>query len=77
MSNKELFLEKYNEVFDEDDNIKCCGRNKCIELIEAAQDFLRSDNCIGIPLENLGSTQTGVLNKNNIFALHDYIVNNI
>ncbi len=36
---KEDFLYLYNEVFDEEGNIKNCGRKKCQELIEKCQEI--------------------------------------
>lgn len=39
---KKEFLEKYDEVFDRDGNVKLCGRYKCSELIYIA-DQIESD----------------------------------
>lgn len=69
---KEIFLAKFSEVFDENGRIKCCGREKCKELIQSAIDFLDSDRGLGIPREKLGNINTGVINESTIKVIHEY-----
>ena len=54
---KEKFLLCYKEVFNEDGTIKPCGRKKCIQLIEAAEELFPEE-----PAEKFGSTSTGIMN---------------
>lgn len=62
------FIELYNEVFDESNNIRACGRNKCIKLIECAEAIDSN--------KNFGSVESGMMNISNIIELYNYITNN-
>lgn len=56
------FRKKYREVFDDNGNIKACGRKKCIELIELAKT---------IQPGNYGNSKTGFINIDNIIDLYN------
>ena len=43
----------YNEVFDENGNVKACGRQSCISLIKYMQNYTA---------DNLGDQITGFMN---------------
>lgn len=58
---KKNFLDAYAEVFDECGNIKACGREKCIELIEICYEI--------DPYNYYGDINSGFLNKDHIFEL--------
>lgn len=62
---KELLEERfsivYNEVFDDYGNVKACGREKCIELIEICSEIN--------PYNYYGDSKQGFLNEENIFKL--------
>lgn len=54
----EEILELYNKVFDEDGNIKPCGRESCKQLIiKMSEKF---------PEEDFGSKETGFMNTDTI-----------
>lgn len=57
------FMVLYNDVFDEDDEIKQVGRERTKRLIEACEQF--SSNT------NFGSKITGFMNVTNIKALRN------
>lgn len=57
------FMSLYNDVFDEDDEIKQVGRERTKRLIEACEQF--SSNT------NFGSKITGFMNVTNIKALRN------
>lgn len=59
---KDKFEELYRVCFDENDNIRACGRNACRELIR----FLGS--------REYGSFDTGVMNAPAIVALHNEVM---
>jgi hypothetical protein len=51
-------LEKYKKVFDEDGEIRLCGREACKDLIMACEEkYAQID---------FGNTQTGMMNVENI-----------
>lgn len=62
---KELLEERlpivYKEVFDEHGNVKACGREKCLELIEICSEL--------DPFNYYGDSKKGFLNEVNIFKL--------
>lgn len=51
----------YSEVFDEQGNVKACGREKCLELIEICSEL--------DPFNYYGDSKLGFLNEENIFKL--------
>ena len=51
----------YSEVFDEHENVKACGREKCLELIEICSEL--------DPFNYYGDIKQGFLNEENIFKL--------
>lgn len=59
MKNNNITIEQikqlYTEVFDDNFNIKNCGRIKCIELISAVRNY-------GY---NIGNLKTGFINVEN------------
>lgn len=55
------FITLYKQVFDTEGNIKACGRDKCIELMVAADKIKQGD---------YGNTNTGRLNIENIQDLY-------
>ena len=57
------FMVLYNDVFDEDDEVKQVGRERTKRLIEACEQF--SSNT------NFGSKITGFMNVTNIKALRN------
>ena len=57
------FMSLYNDVFDEDDEIKQVGRERTKRLIEACEQF-SSDT-------NFGSKIIGFMNVTNIKALRN------
>ncbi len=65
---REKFFSCYDEVFDENRNIKNCGREKCIQLIEAAQSLT------GTKTGQYGSTITGFMNKKEIIKLYVMLI---
>lgn len=60
------FIKIYNDVFDSKGNITVCGREKCKNLIQAAQEI---DNS-----KNYGDISTGIMNMPNIENLHHQIM---
>ena len=55
------FKNLYHEVFDLQGNVTPCGRAKCIELINKAND---------IKPGNYGDVNTGIMNIENIKSLY-------
>ena len=53
----------YNAVFDEDGNIKVCGREKCSELIMAMQERIKT--------VDFGNEATGMMNVEGIKYYYD------
>lgn len=62
---KQLFLEIYAKVFDENGNIKNCGRTVCIQLISLAKQ-------VGTD-EDYGNADTGFINVEPMKALYEKI----
>lgn len=58
---EEMLPIVYSEVFDEQGNVKACGREKCIELIEICSEL--------DPFNYYGDSKQGFLNEENIFKL--------
>lgn len=56
------FNTAYNEVFDEQNEIKVCGRERCMKLINIADHIEK-----GI---DHGNIETGFMNVKNIQDLH-------
>lgn len=59
---KEEFFEAYEAVFDENGDVRKCGRNACIRLIE----LCRQRN----HMLYFGNPETGVMEKENIKMLY-------
>lgn len=51
-------MEKYNKVFDENGDIKACGRDACKQLILACMEKW--------PDIDFGNPETGIMNVENI-----------
>lgn len=51
----------YSEVFDEHENVKACGREKCLELIEICSEL--------DPFNYYGDIKQGFLNEENVIKL--------
>lgn len=58
---EEMLPVVYSEVFDEQGNVKACGREKCLELIEICSEL--------DPFNYYGDCKQGFLNEENIFKL--------
>lgn len=58
---EEMLPVVYSEVFDEQGNVKACGREKCLELIEICSEL--------DPFNYYGDSKLGFLNEENIFKL--------
>lgn len=72
MSKIENFKHVFNEVFDKNQNITACGRQKCKELIAAANainDIDVKDD------EYYGDIESGRLNIENVKSLYNRIQN--
>ena len=63
---REEFLSCYNEVFNKDGNIKVCGRDKCIELIQLSEKICPETG-------KFGSKKTGYLNVEEIKKLKKFV----
>jgi hypothetical protein len=61
------FAELYDEVFDKDGQIQAVGREKCMDLILAAQAINDS--------EDFGNVKTGFMNPEAIKRLMDSMRN--
>lgn len=57
------FKSLYKQVFDENGNIKACGRETCIELIRAAAELDGKTK--------YGNLKTGFMNIDNLKALYE------
>lgn len=62
---KQLFLEIYAKVFNEDGSIKNCGRTVCIQLISLA-------NQLGTDTD-YGNADTGFINIETMQKLYEQI----
>lgn len=69
----EKFNRLYDEVFDTNDNVKACGRTKCIQLINAANKV----KSIWMIHENMGNETTGYINVNQIKKIRNFIKHGI
>lgn len=58
------FETLYNDVFDSDDNIKICGRNKCKILIKKCNEL--NAELVKTHPDYFGSDDTGYMNVENI-----------
>ena len=66
MTVEEQFEQEFKKVFTDKNVVKACGREECIKLIELARKI---DNEM-----YYGSTETGLMNTNNIIKLHERIM---
>ena len=64
---KEDIKVLYDEVFDENGEVKLCGRYACMGLISACEDIE--------PGTDFGNTDTGFMNIENIKRLVGSLVN--
>lgn len=62
------FTAAYNEVFDDKNQVKPCGRLSCIKLISICKDI--------DPNTNFGDTSTGMMKIDNIISLKNKIKEN-
>lgn len=62
---KQEFLSIYSEVFDENNNIKFCGRVKTTKLINIAAKINKDID--------FGNVHTGIMNVDNIKNLYNEI----
>lgn len=60
------FKELYHEVIDENNNIKACGREKCLELIRLA-------HLITGGLNTYGDSNTGRINLDKMIELYNIL----
>lgn len=58
---EEMLPIVYSEVFDEHGNVKACGREKCLELIEICSEL--------DPFNYYGDSKQGFLNEENVIKL--------
>lgn len=65
----ENFNRLYDEVFDANDNVKACGRVKCIQLINVANKV----KSIWMIHEDMGNETTGYINVNQIRTIRNLI----
>ena len=56
-------MKVYHEVFDDNKNVKLCGRKKCIQLIRMCQEIDTGTN--------YGNLETGIMNVKAINSLID------
>lgn len=61
MQSVEKFKELYNEVFDSNDNITACGREKCKQLILCCEKIDKGTK--------FGDSATGFMETENIITL--------
>ena len=61
------FIKLYNEVIDNNGNVKVCGRDKCKELIEISDKIDKNTY--------YGNINTGMLNIEALKTLHNKVVN--
>lgn len=60
MEKLQAMIEQYNKVFDENGNVKACGREECMNLINMCK--------VEDPLTDFGNPLTGMMNIENIKA---------
>lgn len=58
MEKLEAMVAQYNKVFDENGQVKACGRNECINLINMCK--------VEDPSLDFGNPFTGMMNVENI-----------
>ena len=58
MDKIQAFINQYHKVFDENGNVKACGREACIDLINMCK--------VEEPLTDFGNPMTGMMNVENI-----------
>ena len=66
---RQIFLDLYSEVFDEDDNIRVCTRKITSKLISFA-----NKNFCDEGLAIFGSDYTGMMNTQELHALHKKLI---
>ena len=62
----ERFYKLYGECFDDHNNVKNCGRNKCIELITLANEIE--------PNVKHGDDKNGFMEIKSIITLYDKLI---
>lgn len=62
------FMTAYNEVFDDKNQVKLCGRLSCIKLISICKDI--------DPNTDFGDISTGIMKIDNIVSLKNKIKEN-
>lgn len=63
MSLYDDFEREYNNVFDENDRVKLCGRDECIKLVSLAKEIE--------PDKEFGNASNGMMKVHNIVELHN------
>ena len=63
------FLNNYAKVFDDNDKVKWCGRQACIDLIESCH-YVPNSKTYGY----YGSIETGLMNIPHIQELRDSVL---
>ena len=58
MDRIQAFINQYNKVFDEQGNVKACGREACMDLINMCK--------VQEPSTDFGNPLTGMMNVENI-----------
>lgn len=67
MNEKEQFIKEYNKVFDENGNVRPCGRKHCENLINLAYLIDKKNARL------YGNPRTGFMNIENIQQLYKEI----
>ena len=68
---KERFLELFDQVFDQEGNVKPCGRAICVRLIEACQALAPNLDEAYYGYTDPNNPKRGYMNVHRIKALHD------
>ena len=71
---KEEFLELFGKVFDEDGNVKPCGRDTCVKLIKLCESIAPSFDGRHYGETDPDSLRRGYMNVQNIKTLRDEIL---
>lgn len=58
MDKMQAFINQYNKVFDSEGNVRACGREACIDLINMCK--------VEDPLTDYGNPISGMMNVENI-----------
>ena len=67
MANKiQAFLQQYNKVFDANGQVKACGRQECMNLINMCK--------MEEPYEDFGNPLTGMMNVENIKKFREKVI---